>query len=54
MSDLHASLTPNHILPGETLTVQFDSEVDEFKNAEDVIVQIFEVDDASPLEPKTR
>lgn len=52
MSDLHATLTPNHVMPGQTLTVQFDSEADEFKNARGVVVRIFEVDDASPLEPQ--
>lgn len=53
MSDgLHASLTPNHVAPGETVTVRFDSQEEEFVNAQDVTIRIFEVDDASPLEPR--
>lgn len=50
--DLHASLTPNVVDAGGKLEVEFDSSAAEWKNADSVVVTVFEIDDASPFEPK--
>jgi hypothetical protein len=47
MSDFHASLTPNVASPGDTLTVAFDSS----KDADNVVVTLWEVDEASSIDP---
>jgi len=50
--EFHASLTPNVVEAGGTLEIQFDSTAKDFKNADSVVVTVFEIDDASPFEPK--
>jgi hypothetical protein len=52
VDELHISATPNVVHDGDEIELFIDSTEARFKNADEAVIRVFEVDDASPIDPQ--